>query len=344
MIILGIETSCDETSLCIMKSGDIISLKTYSQVDLHSMYGGVVPELASRDHLEKLPIIMSDVIRESGIEYRDINLISCTHTPGLIGSLMTGVLFANGLSIALGIPVIFIDHLLAHVFTCNITHRLKEDFLCLLISGGHSMIYDVKNIHSYKILGKTIDDSFGEVFDKISKSLGFGYPGGQLIEKLAAFGDPDVYGFRVPLKGKNLYDFSLSGLKTEFLKVIQGIFDKYPVPRGTSFDNVYDNLYFGRNSHLCGFSSSVANLCASFQKTIVKIILDRLNNIVRNFDVPRNLVVCGGVASNAYIRKMLMKFCLDNGMNFYVPDVGLCTDNAAMVANIGYLMYNSSSG
>lgn len=341
MIILGIETSCDETSLCIMKDNEIISLKTYSQIDLHNIYGGVVPELASRDHLEKLPILMDEVICDSDITYQDINLISCTHTPGLIGSLMIGVLFANGLSIATGIPLIFVDHLLAHAFTCNITHKLKEDFLCLLISGGHTIIYDIRNINQYKILGQTIDDSFGEVFDKISKSLGFGYPGGELIEKLAVFGDSDVYKFNIPLKGKNLYDFSLSGLKTEYLKIIQGIFEQYPVPRGTSFDDVYDNLFFYKNSHLYGFSSSVANLCASFQKMVVRIIIDRLTNIVINFGISKNLVICGGVASNIYVRKSLTKFCLDQGMNFYVPDAKFCTDNAAMVANIGGIMWSN---
>ena len=323
-----------------MKDGKILSLQTYSQIELHKPYGGVVPELASRDHLEKLPLLFKDVINESGILCDDIDLIACTDSPGLIGSLLTGVMFAKGLSISLKKPIVFVNHLLAHVFTCNITHNLKENFLCLLVSGGHSIIYDIGNINDCKIIGQTIDDSFGEVFDKISKSLGFGYPGGPLIEKLAIFGDETAYKFSIPLKGKNLYDFSLSGIKTEFLKVINKIFERWSVPRGTSFEEIYDNLYYYKNSHLNGFASDVANLCASFQYMVLKIVVDRLQNALKNTKKHQNFVLCGGVASNKYIRKYLQKFCLDNGMNFYVPDAYLCTDNAAMVANCGALTLN----
>jgi N6-L-threonylcarbamoyladenine synthase len=342
MIILGIETSCDETSLCIMKNGEILSLKTYSQIELHSRYGGVVPEIASRDHLEKLPILTKQVFEEANIAYNEVDLISCTDRPGLIGSLLTGVMFAKGLSIAINKPIIFADHLLSHVFTCNVTHNLKENFICLLVSGGHSAIYDVNDINSYTIIGQTIDDSFGEVFDKISKSLGFGYPGGAIVENLAMFGDETTYKFPIPLKGKNLYNFSLSGIKTEFVKLIQKSIEKWNVPRGTSFEEVYENLYFNRNQHLDGFSSDVANICASFQSLVLKIIQDRLNNALKSVRKHENFVLCGGVASNKYIRKGLQHFCLQNCLNFYVPDTHLCTDNAAMIANYGALMFEYS--
>lgn len=338
MIILGIETSCDETSLCVMKDNEILSLNTYSQIELHSKYGGVVPEIASRDHLEKLPILFNQSLQDVKISAKDIDLIACTETPGLIGSLLTGIMFARGLAIAINKPIVFVNHLLAHVFTCNLTHNLKKNFLCLLVSGGHAIIYDIKDINNYRVLGQTIDDSFGEVFDKVSKSLGFGYPGGPLIEKLAIFGDETVYKFSIPLKGKHNYNFSLSGIKTEFLKIINKTFEKWNVPRGTSFESVYENLRFYKNPNLNGFAGDIANICASFQALVVKIIVDRLKNALKLSGGQKNFVLCGGVASNKYIRERIKYFCLQNSLNFYVPDVYLCTDNAAMVANCGRLM------
>lgn len=333
-ITIGFETSCDETSVCIMDGVKILSIKTFSQIDLHSMYGGVVPEIASRDHLMKISQLTNQCIAESGIGLSDIGFVSCTTEPGLIGSLLTGILFAKGLSVSLDVPFVPVNHIDGHIFTCNITHGIFEDFLCLLVSGGHTAIYDVDNFDKKTLIGHSIDDSIGEVFDKISKSMGFGYPGGAKIEKIAKFGDCDKYVFSIPLKGKSLYNFSMSGIKTEFLKIIQNVFAN--VPRGTSFEDVIKEL---ESENCKQWAVDIASICASFQKIVTNIILDRLKNVVKFQKKRKNFVLCGGVASNFYIRNAILEFCNENGMNFCVPDANLCTDNAAMIANAGMLKF-----
>jgi N6-L-threonylcarbamoyladenine synthase len=343
MITLGIETSCDETSICIMRDANILSLQTFSQIDLHKMYGGVVPEIASRDHLNRIDKIATQCLRFSGVEKTDINLVTYTAEPGLVGSLLTGILFAKGLALSLGVPSIAVNHIIAHVFTCNLTHKVDKNFLCLLVSGGHTAIFNVKDLNSYEILGKGIDDSIGEVFDKLSKALGFGYPGGVIIESLAKFGDGGVYRFSIPLGKKDRYNFSMSGLKTEFLKIIQGLLVKHNVPHGTLYEDVISNLSGQRNG-FCSYAIDVANLCASFQKTVAAVLLDRLRNVVKDFNLNnRVFVMCGGVASNEFIRKEMDKFCSEYGMSFCVPDKHLCTDNAAMIANLGRMIYISGA-
>jgi N6-L-threonylcarbamoyladenine synthase len=343
MITLGIETSCDETSICIIRDGDILSLQTFSQIDLHKMYGGVVPEIASRDHLNRIDKVAIQCLGFSGIKKTDINLVAYTSEPGLVGSLLTGILFAKGLALSLGVPAIPVNHILAHVFTCNLTHKVDKNFLCLLVSGGHTAVFNVKDLNSYEILGKSIDDSVGEVFDKLSKALGFGYPGGAIIESLAKFGDDGVYRFNIPLGKKDRYNFSMSGLKTEFLKIIQGLFVKHNVPHGTPYEEVVNNLSGERNG-FHSYAIDVANLCASFQRTVAVVLLDRLKNIVKDFKLNSGVfVLCGGVASNEFIRKEMGGFCSEYGMSFCVPDKQLCTDNAAMIANLGQMIYISDA-
>lgn len=376
MITLGIETSCDETSICILNEVEILSLKTHSQVNLHSAYGGVVPEIASRDHLTKIQQLATQCVMESGIGWGQIDFISCTTSPGLIGSLLTGITFGMGVATALGIPFVPVNHLDGHIFTCNLTHKISEDFLCLLVSGGHTAIYDVDNINNKTLIGQSIDDSIGEVFDKISKAMGFGYPGGARVEAIARFGNPERFKFGIPLKGKSLYDFSMSGLKTEFLKLLQN------VPRGTFFDDTLGYLpYETPKSEFCGevggdspsvlsnistnstcnvqhgtfFDGILKNLscnspqelpmyladvCASFQKTVCRVIIDRLANTLKTYKRDR-LVFCGGVAANNYIRGELENFCNFHGMEFCVPSSALCGDNAGMIANAGMLSVKS---
>jgi len=352
MITLGIETSCDETSICLYSCGKILSMQTFSQVDLHKVYGGVVPEIASRDHLVKIGDLFKVCLTESKVGTDDVDLIAYTSHPGLVGSLMTGVMFANGLRLGFGlraktggmVKMIPVNHLLAHVFTCNISHGVSQNFICLLISGGHTFIYDIHDVCSYKILGKTIDDSIGEVFDKLSKSIGLGYPGGVVIESIAKFGNGKRYKFKIPLIGKDLYNFSLSGIKTEFLKLIQNVFDESGVPRGTDVDFILGELTAGVGKNL-KLSQDVADICASFQTAIVRILVNRLENCAKDFNFYGiNFVVCGGVASNQFIRDGLMDFCLKHSMKFCAPPVELCTDNSAMVANVGELMFKSSTG
>ena len=341
MITLGIETSCDETSASILKDGKILSLQTFSQIDLHKIYGGVVPEIASRDHVNKIGKIVKECIELSGVKKEDISLVAYTSNPGLVGSLLTGILFAKGLAFSLGVPSVPVNHILAHVFTCGLTHGIDRNFLCLLVSGGHTAVFDVEGLNSYKILGKSIDDSIGEVFDKLSKALGFGYPGGALIEGLAKFGNDSIYRFNIPLGNRDRYNFSMSGLKTEFLRIIQGLPVKHNVPCGTLYEDVLNNLS-GKCNDLYRYSVDVANLCASFQKTVTMVLLNRLKNIVVDFKLNnRAFVVCGGVASNEFIRRELGRFCDDVGISFCVPDKHLCTDNAAMIANLGQMIYLS---
>ena len=338
MITLGIETSCDETSLCLYQNRKILSLKTYSQIELHREYGGVVPEIASRDHLLKIQSLFNECLRCAEVSPSCIDLIAYTATPGLVGSLMTGIMFATALSISLGIKSIPVNHLLAHAFTGNISHGISKNFVCLLISGGHTFIYNVLSVNSLDILGQTIDDSIGELFDKVSKSIGLGYPGGVIVEKIAMFGDCDRYKFKIPLIGKDNVNFSFSGIKTEFLKIIQGVFELHNVPRGTNVDFIISELASGVGCNL-QFSKDIANICASLQCVIVDILVNRLRFCVVEFNLHgMDFVMCGGVASNNFIRSGIERLCFECGMKFHVPPIELCTDNAAMVACVGELM------
>lgn len=338
MITLGIETSCDETSLCLYENRRILSLKTYSQIELHKAYGGVVPEIASRDHLLKIQSLFNECLSDAKILPSDIDLIAYTATPGLVGSLMTGIMFAKALSVSIGVNAIAVNHLHAHTFTCNISHGISKNFVCLLISGGHTFIYKVGNVRNIETLGQTIDDSIGELFDKVAKSIGLGYPGGSVVEKIAAFGNHSEYKFKIPLIGKDNFNFSFSGIKTEFLKIIQVIFQKHNVPRGTNVDFLLNELTtdFGDN---LAFSKDIASVCASLQSVIVEILTNRLKFCINEFNLRGvDFVMCGGVASNKFIRCGIQELCEANGMNFCVPPIELCTDNAAMVACVGELM------
>jgi N6-L-threonylcarbamoyladenine synthase len=306
MLILGIETSCDETSICILREKEILSLKTFSQIALHKNYGGIVPEIAARSHIEVISYITQEAFKEAKIEPRNIDLIACTDKPGLIGGLLVGINFAKGLSLSLKKPLIFVNHLEGHIFTCALTEGIEKNFYCLLVSGGHTQILEVENLDNYKLIGQTIDDSAGEAFDKISRSLGFGYPGGAIIEKLALNGNEDRFKIGVPLKGKNKFDFSFSGLKTHFLKIV------------SEYRSEQD----------------VNDICASFQKSVCNTMIDRMQNMMevseKNYET---IVVCGGVSANKYIRLRFEKFFPLKKI-VYAP-LELCTDNAAMIANIG---------
>ena len=317
MIIFGIESSCDETSVCLLKDGkqdekEILSLKTHSQIAIHKQYGGVVPELAARSHIEVIKEITQLCFSEANILPQDIDKICVTSSPGLISGLLVGIEFAKGMGLALNKPVLFVNHLEGHIFTTAITDGIKEDFFCLLVSGGHTQTICVKNINDYKIIGKTIDDSCGEAFDKISKSLGFGYPGGPIIEKMAQQGNPDKFKFSGKFYKQNQFDFSFSGLKTHFIRLIEKI----------DTQNIQE----------------VQDLCASFQKVVCDILCSRVENIFLTNEKQFNkFVLCGGVGANKEIRNRLTEICKRYEINLFVAPLSLCTDNAAMIANLGFL-------
>jgi N6-L-threonylcarbamoyladenine synthase len=312
MIVLGIETSCDETSVAVIENKKILSLKIFSQIKLHKNYGGVVPEIASRSHLQEISKTTLEALKEANIKISQVDKIAVTERPGLIGGLLVGINFAKGLALANQKPLVFVNHLEGHIFTCGLTHDVEENFFCLLISGGHTQTIEVQNLQNYNIIGQTIDDSVGEGFDKLSKMLGFGYPGGAIIEQMAKKGDKNRFKLKIPLKGKDKFNFSFSGLKTHFLNLI---------PKYKSEQDVYD-------------------ICASFQEIITNTLIDRVKNMIENskYDF-KNIVICGGVSANLYIRsKFESSF---NGYKIIYAPLKLCTDNAAMIANIGRMLNNS---
>lgn len=320
-VILAIESSCDDTSCAIIKNGILLSNVIASQ-QIHEKYGGVVPELASRAHQQNIVPVVSEAIRLSSIDINSITAIAYTRGPGLLGSLLVGTSFAKGMAIGLNIPLIDVDHLHAHV----LSHFIKETpedttpqfpYLCLLVSGGNSQIILVRSADDMEILGKTIDDAAGEAFDKCAKIMGLPYPGGPYIDKLAAEGDPNKFKFSKP-HIQNL-DYSFSGLKTSFLYTIRDEVKKDP-------EFIEKNL---------------ADLCASLQKTIVEILIDKLKKAIRLTGV-KELAIGGGVSANSGVRTAVEILCKDENVKAWIPKRKFTTDNAAMVAIAGYIKYNNN--
>lgn len=319
IIILGIESSCDDTAAAIIQDGVLLSNIISSQ-KVHEAYGGVVPELASRAHLQNIIPVVDQAIKQAGIKKEDLTSIAFTRGPGLMGSLLVGTSFAKGLSAALNIPMVDVNHLQAHV----LAHFIKEDendynqpqfpFLCLLVSGGNSQIILVKSHKEMKIIGQTIDDAAGEAFDKCAKVMGLGYPGGPIVDKLAKEGNPEKFKFNKPhLKG---YDYSFSGLKTSFLYLIRDELQKDP-------DFIEKNK---------------ADLCASLQKTVVDVLMDQLRKASKDLNI-KEVAVAGGVSANSGLRAAFEDHAKRYGWKIHIPKFGYTTDNAAMVAISGYYKY-----
>lgn len=319
IIILGIESSCDDTAAAIIQDGVLLSNIISSQ-KVHEAYGGVVPELASRAHLQNIIPVVDQAIKQAGIKKEDLTSIAFTRGPGLMGSLSVGTSFAKGLSAALNIPMVDVNHLQAHV----LAHFIKEDkndfnqpqfpFLCLLVSGGNSQIILVKSYKEMKIIGQTIDDAAGEAFDKCAKVMGLGYPGGPIVDKLAKEGNSDKFKFNKPhLKG---YDYSFSGLKTSFLYLIRDELQKDP-------DFIEKNK---------------ADLCASLQKTVVDVLMDQLRKASKDLNI-KEVAVAGGVSANSGLRAAFEDHAKRYGWKIHIPKFGYTTDNAAMVAISGYYKY-----
>ena len=314
MIVLGIETSCDETASAIVSSEHkILSESIYSQIKTHEKYLGVVPELAARSHINHCDKVIKDTIDKANISIKDIDAIAATAGPGLLGGLLVGLTTAKSISFALKKPFIAINHLDGHALTPRLSHKLEFPYLLLLISGGHSMFLSVEGPGKYIVLGQSIDDAMGEAFDKTGRLLGLGYPGGPEIEKLANNGDTKRFNFPKPLKGRNNCDFSFSGLKTS---VRQRAEELSPL-------NNKDR----------------ADIAASFQFTICQIIEERLKKAIDIFSnyhpYAKNMAIAGGVASNHMIRETLKNIAIDNNFKLFTPPPALCTDNGAMIAWAG---------
>ncbi len=316
--ILGIESSCDDTSAAVIRDGLLLSNVITSQ-SVHEEYGGVVPELASRAHQQNIVPVVDTALKRAGITLRDVQAIAFTRGPGLLGSLLVGTSFAKGLSLGLRIPLVDVNHLHGHVLS-HFVRRSPDDrvprfpFLCLLISGGNSQLVVVRNYNNMEIIGRTIDDAAGEAFDKCAKVMGLPYPGGPHIDRLAAEGDPDAFRFSRPhIPG---LDYSFSGLKTSFLYTLR--------------DNLKADPDF--------IEKRRADLAASLQRTIIDILLDKLGKAVDATGV-ETVAIGGGVSANSGVRAAVADFCRQRGLEAFIPERAFTTDNAAMVAMAGYFKY-----
>lgn len=318
IIILGIESSCDDTSAAIIKDGVLLSNVIASQ-KVHEEYGGVVPELASRAHQQNIVPVVSEAIKQAGIKKEDISAIAFTRGPGLLGSLLVGTSFAKGLALSLNIPLLDVNHLHGHV----LSHFVKENedsivpefpYLCLLISGGNSQIIKVNSPSDMEILGQTIDDAAGEAFDKCAKVMGLAYPGGPIIDNLASQGDPNKFKFSKPhIKG---LDYSFSGLKTSFLYTLR------------------DALKVNPNF----IEENKADLAASLQKTIIDILMDKFTKAIKQTGIT-TVAIGGGVSANSGVRNAVEEYCKRRAIKAFIPKRIFTTDNAAMIAIAGYFKY-----
>ena len=311
IIILGIESSCDETSVAIVKNGrEVLSNVINTQISIHELYGGVVPEIASRNHVENISPVMKEALKEANIKIDDVDGIACTYGPGLVGALLVGVSYAKALSYAANKPLIGVNHIQGHIAANYITYKdLKPPFLTLLISGGNTQLVLVKDYTEFEILGKTRDDAVGEAFDKIARVIGLGYPGGPKMDKLAQDGTPNIDLPKVHIEG---LDFSFSGLKTAII-----------------------------NLHHKTPDINKADLAASFEKDVAEILLDNTKKAVKATNINK-IALAGGVSANSYIRKAFKELEEKENIEIYYPELKLCTDNAAMIASAGY--YNFLKG
>ena len=308
MLILGIETSCDETSVAVVKDGrEILSNIISSQVPIHEKFGGVVPEIASRNHVEAISNVTKKALEEAKIELKDIDAITCTYGPGLVGALLVGVSYAKALSYASNKPLVGTNHIEGHIAANYITHKdLKPPFIAMIISGGHTHLVHIKDYKTFEMLGKTRDDAIGEAFDKVARVIGLGYPGGPKIDKLAKEGCANI---ELPKTHLDSLDFSFSGIKTAVINLNH------------------------KNPNI-----NKADLSASFEKTVADILLENTLKATKELNI-KTIVLAGGVSANSYIRERFMELEKTEGMKIYYPTPILCTDNAAMIASAGYYNY-----
>ena len=315
MLILGIESSCDETAVAVSRDGrEILSNCVLSQIDMHTIYGGVVPEIASRKHIEAIAALTEQAVREAGISKGDLDAIAVTFAPGLIGALLVGVNFAKAAALALDIPIIPVHHIRGHVAANYIAFpELEPPFVCLSVSGGNTLILDVRDYTDTRILGATRDDAAGECFDKVARVLGMPYPGGRALDEKSQGGNPNAYPLpRAKVSGAEL-DMSFSGLKTAALNIIH-------------------------NAEQKGQALNLPDFCASFVSAIQETLVPRTMEALRQTGY-KKLAIAGGVAANSHIRAAFQRECANLGAALYMPPLGLCGDNGAMIACQGYYEY-----
>ena len=312
ILILAIESSCDETAAAVVKNGrEVLSNVISSQIDLHTIYGGVVPEIASRKHTENINPVIREALSSANVTLKDMDAIAVTYGPGLVGALLVGVSEAKAISFATGIPLIGVHHIEGHISANYIENKdLEPPFVCLVVSGGHSHLVKVLDYGEYEILGRTRDDAAGEAFDKVARAIGLGYPGGPKIDKVAKSGNPDAISFpRAKVVGSE-YDFSFSGLKSAVLNYLN-------------------------SCEMKGEQIVVEDVAASFQKAVVDVLTEHSVRAVRESGM-KKFALAGGVASNSALRESVAKAMEAEGVSFYKPSPILCTDNAAMIGTAGY--------
>ena len=319
MKILAIESSCDETAAAVVEDGrKVISSVVASQVEEHKLYGGVVPEIASRRHAEAIVPVVKNSLEQAELTLKEIDAIAVTYAPGLIGALLVGVNFAKGLSLSTGLPLVPTHHLRSHIASNYISNPdLKPPFLCLVVSGGHSHIVMVEDYTKMRIIGKTRDDAAGEAFDKAARTMGMPYPGGIALDKVAEDGDPFAFKLPRPTVSGSQYDFSFSGLKTAVINLIH-------------------------NSAQKGIELNKADVCASFRYAVVDCLKTNFLKAAEDLKVDK-LVIAGGVSANRLLRSSLQEECDKHGLAFYMPEKSLCGDNAAMVGSQGYYEFLSGN-
>ena len=319
MKILAIESSCDETAAAVVEDGrKVISSVVASKVEEHKLYGGVVPEIASRRHAEAIVPVVKNSLEQAELTLKEIDAIAVTYAPGLIGALLVGVNFAKGLSLSTGLPLVPTHHLRSHIASNYISNPdLKPPFLCLVVSGGHSHIVMVEDYTKMRIIGKTRDDAAGEAFDKAARTMGMPYPGGVALDKVAEDGDPFAFKLPRPTVSGSQYDFSFSGLKTAVIDLIH-------------------------NSAQKGIELNKADVCASFRYAVVDCLKTNFLKAAEDLKVDK-LVIAGGVSANRLLRSSLQEECDKHGLAFYMPEKSLCGDNAAMVGSQGYYEFLSGN-
>ena len=305
IITLGIESSCDETSVAIVKNGrEVLTNIINTQIEIHKQFGGVVPEIASRKHIENISDVTKEALKQSGLKFEDIDVVACTYGPGLVGALLVGVGYAKALSYALNKPLVGVNHIEGHIAANYITFPdLKPPFLCLVVSGGHTHLVYIEDYTKFEILGRTLDDAIGEAYDKVARVIGLEYPGGPKIDKLAKEGSPNI---KLPETYFDNLDFSFSGIKTAVL-----------------------------NLHHKDPEINKADLCASFEKATTDMLITNTRKAIKQYNINK-IALAGGVSANSYIRSCFTNLGQELNIDVYYPELKLCTDNAAMIASAGY--------
>lgn len=319
VLILAIESSCDETAASVVKNGrTILSNVISSQIELHKLYGGVVPEIASRKHIEKINQVIEEALKEAQVTLDDLDAIGVTYGPGLVGALLVGVAEAKAISFAKDIPLVGVHHIEGHISANYIEHpELEPPFLCLVVSGGHTHLVIVKDYGEFEILGRTRDDAAGEAFDKVARAIGLGYPGGPKIDRLSAEGNACAYDFPKAKVADAPYDFSFSGVKSAVLNHLN-------------------------KCRMQGEEVVAADVAASFQRCVVEVLVEHAVLAARDYHIDK-LAIAGGVASNRGLREAMEKACRDNHIQFYHPSPIYCTDNAAMIGVAAYYEYQKGT-